>query len=218
METDELKALWRQLGRQMERQQSLSLQLLREQTGRRLRHSLAPLRLGQWLQLALGVALVLLGIACWKRNLDVPGYFAAGVALHAFGVASAALAGIALALISRIDYAAPVLRIEKQLGLLRRFHVFNGMLAGWPWWVMWIVVVVAVAGLTRAPASAGAQAWVWASLALGLLGWLGTACFHRWARNPVRPRLARRVEDAVTGYSLRRARALLEEVRRFERE
>lgn len=218
MQPDELKAAWHQLGQLIERQQGLQRQWLGEARRERMRGSLRPLYWGQWLQLLLGVALVLLGIACWKHNPDAPGYFAAGIAVHAFGVVSAALAGITLALVARVDHAAPVLHIERQLALLRRFYVFNGMLAGWPWWVMWVVVVVAVAGLARVPPPAGTPAWIWISLAIGMLGWIGTAWLHRWSRDPRRPRLARRMEDAVTGYSLRRARALLEEVREFERE
>jgi hypothetical protein len=213
-----LKTAWQQLGQHLERQETLQRQLLSERKRERMRDSLRPLRRGQQVQFALGVALALLGIACWKRNLDAPGYFAAGVVLHAFGVVTAALAGITLALVARIDYAAPVLQIEKQLAKLRRFYVFNGMLAGWPWWVMWIVVVIAVAGLARIPSPDGAPAWIWISLIAGTLGWIGTAWFHRWSRNPRRPQLARRVEDAITGYSLRQARTLLDEVREFERE
>ncbi|MFT4248631.1 MAG: hypothetical protein QM581_11500, partial [Pseudomonas sp.] len=177
MQPDELKAAWHQLGLHIERQQALQRQWLGERRRERMRGSLRPLYWGQLLQLVLGVALVLLGIACWKRNLDVPGYFAAGVVLHAFGVATTALAGITLALVARIDYAAPVLCIEKQLATLRRFYVFNGMLAGWPWWVMWIVV--AVAGLAPLPA----PGWIWASLAVGALGWIGTGWLHRWSRD-----------------------------------
>ncbi|MEQ4575230.1 MAG: serine/threonine protein kinase [Gammaproteobacteria bacterium] len=218
MEPDELKAIWRQLSQRLERQETLQNALLGERKREHLRSSLRPLVRGQWLQVALGVALMLLGIACWRHNPDAPRYLVAGATLHAFGVVTAVFAGITLALASRIDYGAPVLQIENRLARLRRFYALNGMLAGWPWWVMWVIVVVAVAGLAPMPIPAGAPGWIWGSLAIGALGWIGTAWFHRWSRNPRRPRLAQRVEDAVTGFSLRRARALLEEVREFERE
>jgi hypothetical protein len=218
METVELKDLWQQLGRQLERQQALELQRLRERAGQRLHDSLAPLRRGQWLQLALGIGLALLGIACWQRNPGSPGYLAAGIAVHGFGLLTAVLAGIALGRLRQLDYGAPVLQLENRLGQLRRFHVLNGMLAGWPWWVMWAVVLVALAGLAGLPAPQGASGWLWASAGIGALGWLGTAALYRWTRKSKRPGLARRAEDAVSGYSLRQAQAVIEELRRFEQD
>lgn len=218
MQPDELKTTWQQLSQQIERQQGLQRQWLGGRRRDRMRDSLRSLYWGQLLQLALGIALVVLGIACWQCNPDLPGYFAAGVVLHGFGVMTAVLASLTLARTARIDYAAPVLHIEQQLATLRRLYAVNTMLAGWPWWLMWIVVVVAVAGLARLPSSAATSAWIWTNLAAGLLGGLGTGGLYCAARKRRRPHLGQWVEDAVTGYSLRRARALLEELREFERE
>ncbi len=218
MQTNELKDLWQQLGRHLERQQALELHRLREYSGRRLHDSLAPLRRGQWLQLAFGIGLVLFGVACWRRNLDAPGYLMAGLIVHAFGLLTAVLAGITLGKLRQLDYSAPVLHIEKQLGQLRRFYVFNGMLTGWPWWVMWVVVMVALAGIAGVPAPQGMPWWLWANIGVGMLGWLVSAVLYRRARASQRPGLARRAEDAVSGSSLRQARAVLEELRRFEQD
>jgi len=215
METDELKDTWQRLARQLERQQQLDLVQLRERAAGQVHGRLAPLRRGQWLQLALGIGLILLGATCWQRNPDVPAYLAAGIAVHAFGVLTAALAGSMLVRMRRLEPAAPVLEIEQQLGRLRRFQAINSMLAGWPWWVMWAVALVALVGLARLPAAPGMSQWFGASLGIGLLGWLGTAALYRWARATRRPGLARRAEDAVSGYSLRQATAVIEELRRF---
>jgi hypothetical protein len=59
---------------------------------------------------------------------------------------------------------------------------------------------------------------VWSGLSIGALGLLGTWWFHRWSRHPSRPRLAQTLEDSVTGASLRRAKAQLDELMRFEHE
>jgi len=217
MEPDELKTAWQALAHQLERQQALDLQLLRVQAGQRLHDRLAPLRRGQWLQLALGIGLVLLGIACWRRNLDTPAYLAAGLAVHAFGVLTAALAAVVLDRLRRLDPTAPVLELEHDLGRLRRLQALNAMLAGWPWWVMWAVVLAALAGIAGVPASADMAPWFCACVGTGLLGWLGTAALYRRARSSPRPGLARRAGDAVRGYSLRQAQAVIEELRRFER-
>jgi len=218
METVELKDTWHRLALQLERQQALDLQLLRTQAGQRLHARLAPLRRGQWLQLALGIGLMLLGIGCWQRNLDAPGYLATGIAVHGFGLLTVVLAGLTLGRLRQLDYAAPVLHIEQQLAQLRRLHVLNGMLAGWSWWVMWGVVLVALAGIAGVPAPRGMPWWLVANIGVGALGWLATATLYRRARASKRPELARHAEDAISGYSLRQAQAVLEELRRFEQD
>jgi len=57
-----------------------------------------------------------------------------------------------------------------------------------------------------------------AGSAIGVAGLLATWGFYHWSRQPSRPRLAKLMEDSVTGVSLRRAQALLDEIAQFERE
>lgn len=218
MELDELKTAWQQLGQQLERQQTLQLELLRERKRERMRSSLRPLFWGQMLQVALGIALILLGVACWTANPPPGGYFLAGILVHAFGVATAAAGGIMTALIGSLDLAAPVVAIQKRLGVLRRFHAVAGIAIGWPWWIMWLPVVVAIAGLAPDRPTGATPAWVWASLGVGVAGLIATWAFYRWARDPARPALAQRMDASVTGASLRRAQVVLDELRGFERE
>ncbi len=158
-------------------------------------------------------------MACWTRNPAPGGCFIAGILVHAFGVATAASGGIMSGLIGSLDWSAPVLAIQKRLSVMRRFYVLAGVAVGWPWWVMWLPVVLAVAGLD--PRNAGASVtpgWVWGSLAVGLAGLLATWLFYRWACSPARPELARRMQASVTGSGLRRAQGLLDELRAFEDE
>ncbi|MFT3762379.1 MAG: serine/threonine protein kinase [Pseudoxanthomonas sp.] len=206
------------LGSKLERHQAIQFQLLRERKLDRLQRSLRPLFWGQVLQMLLGAGMVVLGVACWQRNLHLPGYLIAGIVVHAYGVACIALGGITLGLIGSLDLAAPVLKIQKQLSTLRRFYAFNGMAVGLPWWVMWLPVVLAFAGLGDDPPHGRTPAWIWINLCIGILGLLATWWFHHWSRSPKRPRLAKRMDDTVTGSSLRRAQAQLDELRRFERE
>ncbi|MBJ7574735.1 hypothetical protein [Luteimonas sp. MC1828] len=223
MELDDLKQAWQTLGRQMERQQALNLQLLRESRLERARRGLRPLVIGQLLQLLLGVALVVLGVACWTRNTEVARLFASGIIVHAFGVLTVALAGITLGLVASIDYSAPVLRIQQQMARLLRFYGVNSNLAGAPWWVMWVLVVVAVSGLGAAPVQAATPVWIQASLAIGVVGLLGT-WLYAW-----RSRRARAALDVATdpdahacvadgGDGIRRGQRILDEIARFERE
>lgn len=217
MEPDELKYAWQAINQRLDRHDALNLQLLRERKLDGLRSNLRPLFWGQCLQVLLGVALALLGIACWKNNLYAAGYLLTGIVLHAFGVANAALGGITMGLIGGIDHAAPVLDIQKRLTLLRKFYLFGAVLVGLPWWIMWIVVVIAFAGLAGHPPHGGTPPWIWINLAVGALGLLATWGLYRWSHtDPKRAKLAKWMDDAISTASLRKAQARLDEVRQFE--
>ena len=219
MELDELKQAWQTLGRQLERQDAIQFQLLKDRKLEHARRSLRPLFWGQLLQMLLGLGLVLLGVACWSRNTEVPGLFWTGIAVHAFGVAHLALGGIAMALIGTIDYAAPVLKIQKQTALLLRFQAFNGQVCGAPWWVMWVLVVVAFAGLGDVDPVAGTPTWIAASFWIGVVGLLATWGWSWWSWRRDRGSASTEATDRADGCDgIRRARRHLDEIARFERE
>ena len=216
MELDELKAAWQVLGDRLERQEAIQWQLLRDRKLDRVRASVRPLFWGQALQAMLGIGLLVLGVACWGRNTDVPGLFATGIVLHAFGVVTMVMAIITMSLIGTMDYTAPVLKIQKRFALLRRFHAINATVCGAPWWVMWVLVVVAFAGLGPADPAGGTPLWIRLALALGVAGWLATYALAWLVRRRAR-RAGREgglVEDSG---AIRRGRALLDEIAEFER-
>lgn len=214
MELDDLKAAWQRLGDRLERQEAIQWQLLRDRKLDRVRASVRPLFWGQALQAALGIGLLALGVACWGRNTGVPGLLATGIALHAFGVITMVMAFITMSLIGTMDYTAPVLKIQKRFALLRRFHAINATVCGAPWWIMWVLVVVGFAGLGDVDPAAGTPAWISYSLLLGLAGFLGTVGIVFW-RRARRPSTAAGWEESE---GIRRARAQLDEIARFERE
>lgn len=223
MELDEMKAAWRSLDRRLERQNAINLLLLKDDRSKKMRSSLRPLVWGQLLQMLFGLVFVLLASSLWLRAGSVPlplpwHVVAAGVFVHAYGVATIALAGCTLGLIRTIDYSLPVLGIQKQLLKLRRFYIVNGMIAGLPWWFMWVPVLMALAGLAGVDFHAKAPSVVWIGMGIGIAGLLATWWFHRWSRSPRRPRLAKAMEDSVTGGSLRKAQAILGEIAHFEAE
>ena len=220
MELDELKQAWRTLGEQLARQQDLQGQLLREQRLQHVRGRLRPLLWGQALQLLLGIGLIVLGVACWTRNLEIPGLLASGVLVHAFGVMTAVMAALTIVLAAGIDYAAPVLRIQKRLAMLLRLQACNSSLCGLPWWIMWLPVVVAFAGLGDLDPAAGTPTWIAGSLAVGVAGLAATWAWVAWSA-----RRARIVEADGPGCragdgsdGIRRGLRLLDELARFERE
>lgn len=224
MENDELMATWALLGKQLERQSALQWQQLRERRLERVRGSLWPLRIGQVLQiLLLGVPFMLLAALLWHpaghalAPLPVS-VLLAGIVVHAYGVAVTVMAGCTLGMIGKIDYAAPVLDIQKQLEKVRRMYIVNGMLAGLPWWFLWVPITIVLSALAGIDLHARSPETVWAGLGIGVLGLVATAAFHRWSRDPRRPKLAKTLDDGVTGASLRKARLRLEELQAFERE
>ena len=215
MELDDFKSAWQSLDARLALQNRLQLELLHERRFDRARRNLRPLLFGMGLLAALGLFLVLLGIACWKQNLGVPGLFASGIALHAFGVLHIALAGLVGGLALSLDYAAPVLAIQKRLRLLLRLQVFNSNACGAPWWVMWVVMVIAVAGLAPTAPAATTPAWIWICLGLGVIGTLATWTWAaRAARKP--DSLHARLDDGTDG--IRRSLLLLDDLERFERD
>lgn len=218
MEPDELKAAWQDLGRRLERHDAINLRLLRESRLDKLRGSLRPLFWGQLLQFLLGIGLIALGVGCWTRNTGIPGLLAAGIVVHAFGALTAAASGITLGLMGSIDYSAPVLEIQKRFALLKRFYTLNGIVCGLPWWIMWVPVVVAFAGFGEHPPHGGTPLWIWINLGIGVFGLLATWGFYLWSQKSGHSRLAKALRDTAAGASLRRAQALLDEVREFERE
>ncbi len=215
MELDDFKSAWQALDARLERHERLQIDLLREHRLHQARRNLRPLHVGLLFQALLGIGLVVLGVACWKRNLDVPGLLAAGIALHAFGILNIAFAGILTGLATGIDLAAPVLAIQKRLRLLLRLQTLNSNLCGAPWWILWVVVVIGVAGLSPHPATTDTPAWIWISLGLGVVGTLATwAWAARAARTP--DSLHARIDDGTGG--IRRSLHLLDDLERFERD
>ena len=219
MELDELKVTWQALDRKLQQSNAIQLQLFKDGRLKGMRSSLRPLFWGQVVQLLFGIPFLALAVLLWSSGHDLPAHvIAAGIVVHAYGVAVIAFSGMMLGLILSLDYSAPVLGIQKQLAHLRRVYVINGMVAGLPWWFLWVPVLMVLTGLGGGDLYARAPSVVWIGLGIGVAGLLATWWFHRWSRSPQRPRLAKAMEDSVTGGSLRKAQAILREIAQFEAE
>jgi hypothetical protein len=221
MELDDLKQAWRTLDHRLQQQNALALQAYRDRRTDKARRHLRPLFWGQVAQLLFGLLFVLLAAALWMSPLPrvSPAVVAAGVVVHAYGIAVVVASGIVLGLIRRIDYGAPVLAIQTQLAQLRRAYVIGGMVAGLPWWLLWMLPLMVLAALGGNESGLmWLIGWFWVGAAIGIAGLLGTWWFHRWARRPGREQLAKRLDDSLSGASLRKAQRQLDELRQFERE
>ncbi|NDK39879.1 serine/threonine protein kinase [Pseudoxanthomonas gei] len=223
MELDEIKMAWQAQDRKLERQNAINFQLLKDDGTRRVRSSLRPLAWGQLAQMAFGVLFVLLAASLWMRAGSSPGRLpwhlvAAGVLVHAYGIAAIAMAGCTLGLVRTIDYALPVVAIQKQLAKLRRLYIFGGIVAGLPWWFMWVPVLMVLAALGGVDLYARAPSLVWIGMGVGAAGLAGSWWLHHWSRSSRRPQLARTMQDGMTGSSLRNAQRIADEIARFEQE
>jgi len=219
MPTDDIKLAWQELDRRMERQEALILRQLRDEHLTKARHSLWPLALGQIVQILVGVVVIGLGVAAWQPHSDVPHVLIAGIVVHAYGVMMIMLAGMMLSRIFRIDHAAPVAVIQRQLASLRVFYIRCGMAVGLPWWVLWVpFAIVLVAVVLGVDLYARTPLALQLGILLGFVGLLGTWLFCRWAHHPARGGLGERMDDAAAGWSLRRARRIVDEMASFERD
>lgn len=110
----------------------------------RIESSLRPLIRGQLVQILMGVALILLGVQCWARNMEVPHRVVNGAILHIYGVIVISQAALVCTRIRRIDYSKPVDDIRSRLDSVRSAYLRAGVIIGFVWWLMWIPVCVAV--------------------------------------------------------------------------
>lgn len=218
MELDDFKSAWQTLDKRLAQRHSLELQLFKDSRVDKARGSLRPLFWGQVAQIAFGLGLLALGLSYWTAHRDAPVLLAMGISLHAFGVLTAVMAGLTLGQISRIDYAAPVVAIQKQFAKLRRTYVITGLVVGLPWWVMWMPFTTIVFGLL----GADQRGYTWGlyvpGTLIGIVGLIATWGFHRWSRAPARAEFGKALDDSLTGGSLRKAMARIEEIARFEKE
>lgn len=219
MELDELKQAWQSLDRRIERQYTLQLHVHRDRKLEALRGHLRPLVWGHALQMLFGALLVLLAVSVWTRHPHETHLLVAGLVMHVYGVAATIFGGVMLSRIARMDYAAPVLSLQKQLATLRRHYVIGGLWVGLPWWLLWVPCAMLVfMALFGADFYRHAPTVIWLNLGVGVLGLLATWAFHRWSRHQRRPRVAKRLDASLTGSSLRKAQTVLDEIAQFERD
>ncbi|HEY0180652.1 MAG TPA: serine/threonine protein kinase [Dokdonella sp.] len=216
LEIDDLKTALRTLEAELGRHARRADTFAAESRRGAARTRLDPMRHGRLLQIAAGFAACLVAGAFWARHREVPHLLAAGLLVHAYGMLAIVLAACELRLLGRIDYAEPVVAIQRRLAELRRFHVRASLAAGLPWWLLWIAAALMLADVAGFDAYAAAPGAVAAAAAVGALGLAASLAFLGRARGPGASRAARFVDDHLAGPRLREARALLDAAARFE--
>ncbi len=217
-ELDDLKSAWQTLSRTLERQNALALAQFRENKRPRFRSGFRPLVIGQIFQIIAGALLVLWGANFWGLHLGIAHLMTYGVSLHAYGVMMIIFAGRDLHLIKQMDYAAPVLTLQKQIAALRQWHLRTGMWFGVTGCFIWIPLLLMIFH------ALGADVWVRKPEVVGWFLVNGFAALAVllgivfWSRRRGREKLAKNLDDGSAGRSVSRAQALLDEIAHFERE
>jgi hypothetical protein len=217
MELDELKTSWTQLNRNLERQLTLNVEILREGKLRDARTALQPLQRGQWVQILGGVLFMLIFAPVWAANLGTIHLMLPALLVHAYGLAMVLSAARILVLIDRVDYAQPVVDIQRRLAELRAWRArieqpLFAVLGCFIWIPMTLVALNA----------AGADVWVktplvvYGDIASGFVC-LGVVYAVLWGvRKNGSERARTAVENSFVGNSIRKAQSQLQEIERFE--
>ena len=217
MELDDMKAAWLTLDRRLETQAAMNLQMYKEGKLDKARQGLRPLVWGQVLQMVLGGMISLWAVGFWTQHRDVRHLLIAGLLVHVYGISMIVLGAVMQVLIGRIDYAAPVLAIQRQLAQLRKVYVRGGLLIGLPWWLIYIPFMeVFFKSEFDADLYVNAPEFIGISIAIGIVGLVLTYVVYRWIAK--RPSWAKRVEDSSAGRGLNQAQSYLDQITQFEKE
>jgi len=196
---------------------SLNLRLLTEKRTRRSKLRLVPMLLLQPVQIVIGLALTIFFARFWIANLDSWPLVIGGVLLHALSIGLIIDAVVRTLLIVRINYAAPVVTIQRYLALLRRWEIRSFK---WTWIGVWLAPPALL--LVGARLSTSLDLWSVAPRAV-IYTAIGSAIgvglsylFDLWARRS--PRLGAAMNSMYVGYSIASAQASLDEIDEFARE
>ncbi len=222
MELDELKLAWLRMNDLLDKQQQMQQRRVFElkvaQTLKQVQSAFRPLYWGQILQIALGVAMILLAVSYWSPAPNLWYRWVVAIILHVYGITIIVMAGVTLGQIRSIDYSEPVVSIRRRVASLKSTCLVNGIVAGLPWWILWCLVVVVLASYYGYDLLASEPLWFMLSIALGVVGLLGTWMFHRWAYHPIRAQFGQRLDADAAGASISQAHRILNELREFEEE
>jgi len=217
-ELDDLKLVWQNLNRNLERQHTLALHQFKQSKLDRFRSGFRPLVIGQTIQIICGALLTAVSARFWWNHIGTPHLMVYGILLHAYGIMLIVFAVRDLVLIQAIDYDAPVVAIQKQIARLRAWHLRAGIwfaVLGCFIWTPLMLMIFCGLGVDVWMVKRDVVYWfvfssfVCLALTYGLV-W--------WSRRPGQTRLATYLRESSAGRSVNRAQAVLEEIERFERE
>jgi hypothetical protein len=219
MELDDLKELWTQSNRKLEASMRLNTLLVQQMNLGKTESYVRRLSWGAWVEVGLNLLAVALLGSFAAGHLREPRFLIPALALAGYALALLIVRVRELAELASIDYAEPVVAIQKRLeGLrIRRIRATVWTLLFAP--LMWVpLLVVVLRGLFRVDIYAvAAPSWFLANLLFGLAVIpVGILLARRYGDVFERSSRARSLADAIAGRSLAAALDALDTIRRFE--
>ncbi len=210
IEMNDLEQAWNGLDERLERHDVLLKESRRRDVVDGVRARLRLVSTRQFVQLAIGILIVLWAGGYWYDHLGQTHLVVYGVALHLYGLGLLVSAALQLARLAQLDYRAPVLEVQRRLVALRRLRFVSEralLIAGFVAWVPLLFIAMRAAGFDLWLTD---PATVWWNLAGGiamalLVAWLS----HRFRAG---------FEHDAAGRSLRDAEAEMAELLRDARD
>ncbi len=215
MELDDLKSAWQSIDRRLAEQNALALHVFKENKLAQARSLLRPLQWGQVLQLLTGLGMIIWFAPFWVEHRHVPHLLISGLLLHVYGLLFVIFAARELFLIGTIDYAAPVLTIQKQLLTLRNWRIRMAPIFGLTGCFIWIPLMLVIFKYLGVDVWQKSPGLVLIFIASGLISLIVFLSIWKWSRGPS---LVQETNDYSAGRSLQRAQSVLDEIARFEQE
>lgn len=221
MELDDMKTAWRELDRRIDAGAEVDRRIWKELKLEQTRSTLSWLAGWPLLELVIDILAVLLVGAFLAGHIHAARYAVPAIMLQVAAILKLSATIRQLAMIARIDYAAPVVAIQRQLAALRalrgRTTMWIFLLALLLWTPLAIVGAKALLGLDLYRAFG--PLWIALNVALGvavipLAIWIARR-HAGWFRNS---RVMQQLADDIAGRSLTRATGHLDEITRFEDE
>ena len=217
MDLDDFKQAWTAHGIALERSLAINERLLRETLLGKTRRALAPFAVARAIELAIGIVVSLAVIAVIARHPTELRYLLVGVPLAVFSIAITASCGVLLARIAKLDYSGAVTALQRELEEVNvvEYHATKWAVLGGT--LLWLpALLVVFEAVTGVPALGRVDLrYLLANLAFGA-GVLGLGLWL--SRRYVERAGASRIAGALSGRSLRTARAHLIDLAQFQRD
>lgn len=151
-----------------------------------VRRPLIALGVYQTISAIFGVCIIATIAPFWMSRPLEPAIIGSAVFVHLYGVAVVAASVLQLIMIGRTYYTDAVVPFQRRFAQLVRVRTVAGWIAGLPWWILWMLIVVLVVNAeTGKNLFVEQPGWVIGSLVIGIAGMVGTLVLaRRWEKHP----------------------------------
>lgn len=220
MQLDDLKDVWAAHGAALERSLAINERLIRATLLGKLRSAFFRFQVVRSLEVALGIATIVAAMAVLTNHYTDPRYLIVAGGVVAVAGYVSVLCAYALRQTARIDYAAPVMKLQLTVERIRlaeyralKWTLLLGIVA---WLPIALILFEALTGFD-ALARVGLP-WLVANIVFGLvcLG-IGQAISRRYVERTDLNPWARGLVESLSGRAVRSATQQLAELAQFER-